>query len=287
MTKRHCCALGLIFMAGATFFAQAADDPAIASNEEIAIVCCEKFGDAQRTFCRTDWDEDKVLEYATSLRGDMSLYEKTAGAADIALIDRTFAMAEVATKSVPAEEPPEATEEQKAEITKQLDLLGDRQYGKRMDASKTLEAIGPRAIPMIKERAQATNNDKVQEQCEILLKTLSSKLKQKNVLDFESAVPKSGYLFRVLTKQGPNAVLAGGEKNFITSYGEGRGGMTMGFALVAFPAEYGKTGRRTFLIGNIPVVYAKDLGEKTREIVSEMDAYNPDKSWTIMEERNR
>lgn len=63
--------------------------------------------------------------------------------------------------------------------------------------------------------------------------------------------------------------------------------MTMGFALVAFPAEYGKTGRRTFLIGNIPVVYAKDLGEKTREIVSEMDAYNPDKSWTIMEERNR
>ncbi|MGK7244922.1 DUF2950 domain-containing protein [Buttiauxella agrestis] len=81
-----------------------------------------------------------------------------------------------------------------------------------------------------------------------------------------------GYHFRILTAQGADA--PGGAKNYISD-----GKMTEGFALIAWPVEYGETGVTTFMVNNQGVVYQKDLGEETAEKVQEIKEFNPDKSW--------
>ncbi|WBM69997.1 DUF2950 domain-containing protein [Buttiauxella sp. WJP83] len=81
-----------------------------------------------------------------------------------------------------------------------------------------------------------------------------------------------GYHFRILTAQGPDA--PGGEKNYISD-----GKMVDGFALIAWPVEYGETGVTTFMVNNQGTVYQKDLGEQTAEKVIEIKHFNPDKSW--------
>ena len=68
--------------------------------------------------------------------------------------------------------------------------------------------------------------------------------------------PYHGYYFRVLKSQGPDA--AGGAFDYVVN-----GKMIGGFALVAWPAEYGVSGIRTLLINHEGVVYEKDLGAGT------------------------
>jgi hypothetical protein len=55
--------------------------------------------------------------------------------------------------------------------------------------------------------------------------------------------------------------------------------MTLGFAVVAYPAEYGNSGVMTFAMGSDGVVYQKDLGEDTKGIASNMKEFDPDPSW--------
>ena len=84
--------------------------------------------------------------------------------------------------------------------------------------------------------------------------------------------PYHGYLFRILTSQGPDA------PDSAYDYVVG-GQMIGGFGLVAFPAEYGASGVTTFIVNQDGVVYEKDLGPKTPTIAGAMRAFNPDKSW--------
>ena len=60
------------------------------------------------------------------------------------------------------------------------------------------------------------------------------------------------------------------------------GNMIAGFALVAFPAEYGTSGIMTFLVSHHGKVYQKDLGPRTAAIVQAMQEYNPDATWTAV-----
>jgi len=85
--------------------------------------------------------------------------------------------------------------------------------------------------------------------------------------------PYHGYYFRVLTRQGNH--VPGGRYHYVIN-----GNMLAGFALVAFPAEYGNTGIMTFLVSHHGKVYQKDLGPRTVEIATAMQEYNPDKTWT-------
>ena len=55
--------------------------------------------------------------------------------------------------------------------------------------------------------------------------------------------------------------------------------MIGGFALVAVPAEYRVTGVKTFIVSNDGIVYQKDLGPDSLNIVKKMELYNPDKTW--------
>jgi len=89
--------------------------------------------------------------------------------------------------------------------------------------------------------------------------------------------PFHGYYYKILKGQGPDAPL--GEMNFLVE-----GAMIGGFALVAAPAEYGVTGIQTFIVSWEGVVYQKDLGDQTLETFRAMELYNPDSTWTAVEQ---
>jgi hypothetical protein len=76
----------------------------------------------------------------------------------------------------------------------------------------------------------------------------------------------------VLKSQGPDA--SGGAFDYVVN-----GKMIGGFALVAWPAEYGVSGIRIFMINHDGVVYEKDLGVGTAIEARQMTRFNPDKSW--------
>ena len=85
--------------------------------------------------------------------------------------------------------------------------------------------------------------------------------------------PYHGYYFKVLKGQGPAA--PHGAMDFVV-----KGVMIGGFALVAAPAEYGRSGIKTFIVSHSGVVYEKDLGSNTLEEFKKMQRFNPDKTWT-------
>jgi len=88
--------------------------------------------------------------------------------------------------------------------------------------------------------------------------------------------PYHGYYYRILTQQGTSA--PGGALNYIV-----KGKMIGGFALVAYPADYGNSGVMTFIVNHAGTVYQKDLGEHTETIVKTMTSFDPDKSWKKVE----
>jgi hypothetical protein len=81
-----------------------------------------------------------------------------------------------------------------------------------------------------------------------------------------------GYYFRLLKGQGPAAPM--GELDYTI-----KGMMIGGFALAAVPAEYRVTGVQTFIVSHDGIVYQKDLGPDSLNIVKKMERYNPDKTW--------
>jgi hypothetical protein len=85
--------------------------------------------------------------------------------------------------------------------------------------------------------------------------------------------PFHGYLFRILTAQGPHA--PGGKYNYIIN-----GNMIAGFALVAHPARWGDSGVMTFIVNQQGKVYQRDLGPDTEAKVAAMTVFDPDASWT-------
>ena len=60
--------------------------------------------------------------------------------------------------------------------------------------------------------------------------------------------------------------------------------MVGGFALVAYPAEYGSSGVMTFIVSHDGIVYEKDLGEQTLAVFQAMERYDPDSTWTVVPE---
>ena len=90
--------------------------------------------------------------------------------------------------------------------------------------------------------------------------------------DSAKRTPYHGYFFKVLLSQGPDA--PGGAFPYVVN-----GNMVSGFAMVAWPAEYGNSGIMTFLVNANGTVYEKDLGEKSGDLASGMTAYNPDQTW--------
>jgi hypothetical protein len=81
-----------------------------------------------------------------------------------------------------------------------------------------------------------------------------------------------GYYFKILKGQGPAAPM--GKINYVIE-----GIMIGGFALAAVPADYRVTGVKSFIVSNDGIVYQKDLGPDSLNIVKNMELYNPDSTW--------
>lgn len=81
-----------------------------------------------------------------------------------------------------------------------------------------------------------------------------------------------GYHFKILTRQGKNA--AGGAYNYVVN-----GRMIAGYAMVAYPAQYGDSGVMTFIVNQNGKIYQKDLGVDSTTIGMEMSSFDPGVGW--------
>ena len=89
-------------------------------------------------------------------------------------------------------------------------------------------------------------------------------------------VPYHGYYYRILKAQGKDA--PGGAYDYMA-----KGHMIGGFAIVAYPARYGVSGVKSFIVGYDGIVYQKDLGADTSAVASKMTRFNPDTGWSKVE----
>ncbi len=102
--------------------------------------------------------------------------------------------------------------------------------------------------------------------------------RQKNRILTDKQSPYHGYYFKILTRQGKHA--PGGKYNYVIN-----GHMIAGFALMAWPAQWGNTGVMTFIVNQQGRVYQKNLGPKTPSIAEAMTTYDPDNTWTPVQEQ--
>jgi hypothetical protein len=84
--------------------------------------------------------------------------------------------------------------------------------------------------------------------------------------------PFHGYYYKILRGQGKYAT--GSAYDYVV-----KGKMILGYALVAYPAQYGNSGIMTFITNQEGVIYEKNLGKNTVNIANAIKKFNPDKTW--------
>jgi len=92
-------------------------------------------------------------------------------------------------------------------------------------------------------------------------------------------LPKAfhGYVFRLLDRQSDAA--PGGRMDYAKNSPDG------GFAVVAYPEHWGKSGVMTFIAGRDGVVLQRDFEEDTRTSAAALSVYDPDANWTPVKDR--
>jgi hypothetical protein len=86
-----------------------------------------------------------------------------------------------------------------------------------------------------------------------------------------------GYFYRILKAQGEHA--RSGAYNYMLG-----DRMQVGFALIAWPEEYGDSGVMSFLVSHEGIVYEQNLGPDGADIAEAMSAFDPDEGWIPVEE---
>jgi len=95
------------------------------------------------------------------------------------------------------------------------------------------------------------------------------------LLDREKGDPFMGYYYRIVSRQGEHA--PGGRYDYVIN-----GNMIAGFAMIAWPAEYGSSGIMSFIVNQNGKVYQKDLGDETEAGAAAIQDYDPDDSWALV-----
>jgi len=88
-----------------------------------------------------------------------------------------------------------------------------------------------------------------------------------------------GYYYRILNVQGADAM--GGAYSYMMG-----DKMRAGFALIAWPEEYGESGVMSFIVSHSGIVYEQNLGPDGAEMAEAMSSYNPDENWIPVQEVN-
>jgi hypothetical protein len=89
--------------------------------------------------------------------------------------------------------------------------------------------------------------------------------------------PYHGYYYKILTRQGEHAPV--GKYDYVIN-----GHMVGGFALIAWPSAWGKSGVMTFVVNTNGKVYQKNLGEKTETLAKGTTEYDPDDTWKLVKD---
>lgn len=89
-------------------------------------------------------------------------------------------------------------------------------------------------------------------------------------------LPYLGYFYKILTKQGSHP--PGGAYDYVINQN-----MIAGFALLAWPADYGSSGVMTFVVSHQGKVYEKDLGDSTPSQAVKIGEYDPDEGWKMVQ----
>lgn len=84
-----------------------------------------------------------------------------------------------------------------------------------------------------------------------------------------------GYRFKLLTGQGAKA--PGGKFSYLIN-----GNMFIGYAVLAYPADYGRSGLMTFLLNRYGEVREANLGPNTASVAQKMAVYDPGPSWKLV-----
>jgi len=84
--------------------------------------------------------------------------------------------------------------------------------------------------------------------------------------------PFHGYIYRMLT--GQTAAATGGAYDYMVN-----DQLLGGFALIAFPAEYGNSGVMSFIVNHDGVVYSQDLGPDTAKRAMAIEKFDPVAPW--------
>ena len=93
----------------------------------------------------------------------------------------------------------------------------------------------------------------------------------------QGPTPYHGYYYRILDSQGPAA--PGGALSYVAE-----GKMILGFAVLAYPADYGNSGIMTFMMGPDGVVYQKNLGDDTPTLAPAIKTFDPGEGWKKAEQ---
>lgn len=88
----------------------------------------------------------------------------------------------------------------------------------------------------------------------------------------DKPTPYWGYYYRILSGQGSEA--KGGAYSYLADQN-----MIGGFAIVAYPANYGVSGVKSFIVNHDGVVFEKDLGDVTKKYAEKLNQFNPGPGW--------
>jgi hypothetical protein len=92
----------------------------------------------------------------------------------------------------------------------------------------------------------------------------------------DDPAPYHGYYYQILKRQGADA--KGGAFDYVVN-----GRMIGGFGLLAYPAQYGNSGIMTFVVNHDGALFERDLGPDTVDIVGEIEDFDPDSAWKVVE----
>lgn len=97
--------------------------------------------------------------------------------------------------------------------------------------------------------------------------------------DHEPGGGYHGYFYRILDAQGEHA--SDGAYSYLIG-----NQMRAGFAVVAWPIEYGESGVMSFMVSHTGIVYERDLGPDSASIAQAMPGFDPGPGWTPVQEIN-
>jgi hypothetical protein len=279
---------GVMLLAAVLCVAARAED-ALQTNEKSAASLSMSFMLAAEVYRSTDRDRDGIREYPQLIDG------------------RNLPPAQ----PLDVEKLPKPTAEEAKTIAALIEGVSDASADVAAKATAELRKFEAKAYEPLKAAAEGAEDPDAGKRYQLIFaelealllkvpnidaktRLLAIKLEQKD-LDSEFAEaecfpgqdtaklkPKSGYFFRVLTRQGKDAT--GGEpRNCIVNKN-----MTLGFGLLAFPGEYGVTGKKCFMVSNFNALWERDFGDKaaTEAFAKDCVEFNPDKGWTKVEHKD-